>query len=126
MVKVEVCSCCGHPLPASGARASLTPMQRRMFDVVLRSGTAGITAPEIMNRLYEDDPDGGAENQNIVPVMAKNIRQRIEKFGITLLGTRGHGSLFYVVPIFRKAEFERRSQNTINRHKRQARAAQYV
>lgn len=118
MVKVAVCSCCGHPLPVSGARATLTPGQRRMFDVVMRSGTAGISAPEIMNQIYEDAADGGAESQNIIPVMATNIRKRIEKFGITVAATRGHGSLYYIVPMYRKAEFEVRSERTLRRLKR--------
>lgn len=82
-------------------------MQKRFFDIVMRSGTAGISAPEIMNRLYEDDPNGGAETQNIVPVTAQNIRKRIEPFGITLVGTRDNGSAYYVVPMYRKSEFTR-------------------
>lgn len=118
MVKITVCSCCGHPLPASGARVALTAMQQRMFDIVMRSGTAGISGPEIMNRMYEDDPTGGAESRNIVPVMAQKIRERIESFGITLIGTRGIGSAYYIVPMYRKEEFAKgQSKSSRWRHK---------
>jgi hypothetical protein len=111
-VKITVCSCCGHPTLDAGARGALTPMQKRFFDIVLRAGTAGITGPEIMNLLYEDDPEGGAECRNVVPVTAQNIRKRIEPFGITLVGTRGIGSAYYVVPMYRKAEFVRGTSAT--------------
>lgn len=123
-MKIVVCSCCGHPTPDAGARGALTPMQKRFFDIVLRAGTAGITGPEIMNRLYEDDPEGGAECRNVIPVTAKNIRERIESFGITLVGTRGNGSAYYIVPMYRKTEFVRgistsaRWRNSGNRKKK--------
>ena len=127
MVKLSVCACCGHPLPESGPRNTLSPTQRRMYDIVLRSGTAGISASEIMNRLYEDRANGGPENQNIIPVMAIKIRERIEKFGITMAATRGHGSSYFIVPLYRKAEFEVRDPSTLRKQARKlARANEHV
>jgi hypothetical protein len=104
VVKLSVCSCCGHPLPESGPREALTGMQKRMFDIVLRSGTAGISGPELMNRLYEGNPNGGPDSLNIVAVMAHAMRKQIEEFGISIVSTRGPGGTYRIVPMYKKQE----------------------
>jgi hypothetical protein len=106
-MKITICSHCGHPLPDSGVRGVLTVQQRRLFDIVMRAGQAGITTPEIMSLLYGDDPDGGPDSLHIVSVLALQIRKRIEPFGITIVGRSGNGSGYYILPFYRKAAFMR-------------------
>lgn len=117
MKKVKVCECCGHPLPDNSMESSLTPSQKRLFGIVRRAGTGGIAVADIMDVLYAQRSDGGPDSRNIVCVMAKQMRARLEVSGVTIVATRGPGSRYFIVPIERKAEFDVRSRWTKRRQK---------
>ena len=93
---VGVCECCGHPLPPEGIDAELTPTQRKLYRAVKRAGKAGITNPELMDKLYADDPNGGPENTNIISVMMKRVRAVLASYGLTVRSTGGPGSRYYL------------------------------
>ena len=90
----RVCECCGHPIPDAGVRAKLTPMQRRILDAVERAGQAGARRDQIMSWVYEDDPGGGPENQNILNVQRNNMAAALYRFGLQIVSTRGPGAIW--------------------------------
>ncbi len=100
--KIRVCEACGHPVPPDGVRAVLGKRQRRFFDLVTAAGQAGITAINLRDRLYADDFEGGPESDSIIQVMAAHIRKKLQPFGLTVKGTRGHGSVYRLLPLERK------------------------
>lgn len=85
----KVCECCGHPLPDKAVFEVLTPMQRRIFQAVAAAGTHGITSRVLIDRLYQDDPNGGPSSINIIAVVASHMRPRLKPFGITLKANPG-------------------------------------
>ena len=93
---ISVCKCCGHPIPPSSVEAALTPMERQLYTYVKRAGTVGITNRDLMDLLYANDPSGGPESSNIISVVTKNIRKKINPLGLTIKSTGGPGSRYYL------------------------------
>lgn len=58
-MKVPVCKCCGFPIVADEVGVVLTPLQRRIFNVVKRAGNAGIPSRDIIDIIYQNDINGG-------------------------------------------------------------------
>jgi hypothetical protein len=87
--KVVVCEACGHPKPDNEIVALLTGKQRRLFEIIVRSGTLGIGVHDIMPELYANDPTGGPTNSQIISVMAHHINKKIAPFGLKLSCRRG-------------------------------------
>jgi hypothetical protein len=54
-VTTNICSHCGQPIPPKGLR--LPPIKQRIYDAVKRR--PGITAQELRDWVWADDPDGG-------------------------------------------------------------------
>lgn len=97
---VEVCKCCGHPLPPDDLEQRLTPMQGRLYQILRRAGTRGVEGRMLMELLYQDDPSGGPESTNIINVMSKNINKRLEAFGLAVQATaRGPGGRHRLVKL---------------------------
>ena len=117
MVAIRVCECCGHPLPSDSVRAFLSRHQKRFFDIVEKAGTNGIEIDQLYDQLYQDARNGGPFRQ-IIPVTARQIRQKIEPFGITILGSRGPGSRYYLVTMSEKPRLEIREASTLRRWRR--------
>jgi len=85
----HVCAECGHPIPSDEVAAVLSPRQRRVYEIVRLAGTAGISAKEIRNKLYENDPNGGAKNTNIISVFAHYANVRLRPFGLEITARLG-------------------------------------
>lgn len=94
MVTVPVCKCCGHPLPPDEIGKALTPLQYRIFNVIKRAGPAGIAARDIMDIVYADDPTGGPEYLNIIPVVVHQMRGRLAKLDLAIRCRRGPGATY--------------------------------
>ena len=56
---MTMCECCGHPVPDNVARFRLTKTERRLYDMVVRSGRAGVSVDAVVDALYGDRVDGG-------------------------------------------------------------------
>lgn len=123
---IKICACCGHPLPDESVEADLSPAQARMFKIIKRAGSGGIAVKDIMDILYANDPSGGPDSRNIICVMAKNMRKRLELAGLTIAATRGPGSKYFLIPLSRKAEFSVRDPSTYRRWRRQGRTISHV
>ena len=90
------CEACGHPTMPDGARAKLTRIQRRMFDIIHRSGAAGISSPDLMALIYQERADGGPDSPNILAVQTAYMRVKLKPFGITISSTRGPGAVWKI------------------------------
>lgn len=108
--------------------AFLTPLQSRLFTLVQRAGADGIESATLADRLYADRPDGGPVTvRNIVCVTAKRIRNRLAgKFNVTVAATRGQGSRYYLIPVARLPEFEKRHERTYRRWKQKGKTLNVV
>ena len=74
------CPCCGQAVavdPVTATRAALTPMQRAIFDIVMRR--PGLSRERLADVVYADDPQGGpdfAGSVISVHIMQANKRSR--------------------------------------------------
>jgi hypothetical protein len=103
-VKVPVCKCCGHPIVSDEIGIVLTPLQRRIFNIVKQSGSAGITGGEVMDIVYANTCDGGPESTNIIAVVAGHANKRLAQFNLKIQGRRGRGGVFTLQKISRNRE----------------------
>lgn len=91
-MKVKVCECCGHPLPDTSVEAALSPFQRRIFQIVQRSGTAGIGTASIADMLYAQRADGGPEHAKcVIATTVKKINAKLRIHGFIIRGRTGPG-----------------------------------
>lgn len=91
MVKVPLCPSCGHPIVSDEIGVVLTPLQRRIFNLVKRAGVAGVSCQEVMAIVYANVRGGGPVSANIVSVVCNQMNKRLEQFSIAIKGIRGRG-----------------------------------
>lgn len=91
---VRTCECCGHPMPDDSVQESLTRMQRKLYNALVRAGTRGIPSADIMDAVYGDDPSGGPESYNVVHVMRCQIKDRLAQHGLAIKSRRGPGAIW--------------------------------
>jgi hypothetical protein len=103
-MKVPVCKCCGHPILSDEIGVVLTPLQRRIFNVVKRAGTAGISGGDIMDEVYANVRGGGPDSTNIIAVVANHANKRLSQFNIKIQGKRGVGGRFTLEKIRKVAQ----------------------
>ena len=95
----RICDCCGHPLPDDGPESALTPMQRRLFRILKIAGQRGVSGPELVDLLYQEDANGGPDSLSIVSVMRSNMLPRLAPFGLTIKTRIGRYGCFYLAPL---------------------------
>lgn len=95
-MKVPVCKSCGHPIVADEIGVVLTPLQRNIFNIVRRAGSAGIAGKDIMEVVYANVRDGGPDSTNIIAVVANQANRRLAQFNLKIQGKRGPGGLFTI------------------------------
>lgn len=94
--RLKVCPTCGRAFPpvieVGGKR------RQALFDYVANH-PEGVTVWQIIETVWADDPNGGPEQTNIVPVMAKQINRKLKKLGLScrIKATGGPGSLYRLV-----------------------------
>ena len=95
-MKVPLCKCCGHPIIADEIGVVLTPLQRRIFNIVKGAGSAGIRGKDVMEIVYANARDGGPLSTNIIAVVANHANRRLAQFSIKIQGRRGPGGIFTI------------------------------
>lgn len=96
---MKVCECCGHPVEAAGLERFLTRMQRKLYKVVAASGGPGIDRDSLVERMYADDPDGGAVSLTIIPTMLFKMRPVLNRHGVDISVKRGPGAVYRLVKL---------------------------
>jgi hypothetical protein len=95
--KINVCPCCGHPVPPTDVLGILTPFRQRIFVLVQQAGTAGINATDLAEVLYANARNGGPVNAGqVVSITKKLINQQIAKFGIKIESKLGRGGRYWL------------------------------
>ena len=90
MMRAEICSHCGQPIPPTGLH--LPPIKQRIYDAVQRC--PDISAEELRCVVWADDPNGGPEFENVVSVHIKHMRPTLEREGVTISCARGPGATY--------------------------------
>jgi hypothetical protein len=95
-MKVPLCKCCGHPIVSDKIDVVLTPLQRRIFNIVKNAGAAGIAGKDIMDIVYANVRDGGPSSANMISVVANHANRRLAQFNLKIQGKRGQGGVFTI------------------------------
>ena len=93
-MKVTLCKCCGHPMVSDPVEIVLTPLQRRIFEIVKRAGAAGISGKDIMEQVYANVRGGGPDSTNIIAVVVNHANKRLAQFSLKITARRGPHSRF--------------------------------
>jgi hypothetical protein len=95
---MTVCACptCGHPMrleiPASDISSLLPKYQRRLYEVLLSAGSAGLDSASIYARIYADDPNGGPQSFSAIGANARQLNVKLARIGLGVQGPRdNHG-----------------------------------
>lgn len=70
--------------------------RRNAFIDALLNHPNGLTVRECMSFIYADDVNGGPDNDNIIPVMAKQINRLIVAQGWKITAVGGPGSVYRI------------------------------
>jgi hypothetical protein len=92
----EVCPHCKRPW-VRGLKV-IGPKRQAMLDYIA-SHPDGVTVPQIMDAIYADDPNGGAECRQVIPTMAFAINKQLKPIGYRVASTRGPGAIYTLVQI---------------------------
>lgn len=85
------CPCCGalahgRPDPVALVESiNLSPMQRRIADVLARRFGRHVAPDDLVGAVYAHDPSGGPDDaRNTVAVQTSHLRRRIASHGLTI------------------------------------------
>ncbi len=82
MPAIELCPCCGHPkAPEIPESVRFTAMEQKVYLTLRGAGTAGLTQRRLMDKIYADRIDGGAE-YNTIGVYIYKLRKKLKSAGI--------------------------------------------
>ena len=97
---VNVCQCCGHPLPDNDVLLELTLMQRRIYLELQRAGKRGLTRSELVDRLYVGDANGGPLTaKNGLSVQRGRMEGILRTHQLKITSTRGADALWRLTVI---------------------------
>lgn len=87
----QCCTMCGHPIHPSkwDLLWMLSPIERRIFDLVQKHGRFGISRDAILSLAWAEDPNGGPTHLATVSVHVANINKKIEEIGLKLKSSLG-------------------------------------
>lgn len=100
----QKCPCCGSAMsvvevdPLAIANIlRFSRMQRKIFNLLVRDIGIALPTERVLDRMYDDDPDGGPiEANRSLLVITCRMRKKLKPFGLTIRsygGGRGGGSL---------------------------------
>jgi len=80
-----LCPCCGQPIVPAGL--ALPPTKQRILDTVRRR--PGVTAEELREIVWADDPAGGPEDRKVLYVHVHQLNRLIAPLGVAVRGGTG-------------------------------------
>ena len=81
---MSVCPHCGQPLPETRFGVRLTPLKVRIFDLIRRAGSEGITYAEINAIVFD-----GRASRHTVKAHVQQIRDLLAGTDVTIHGEQG-------------------------------------
>lgn len=88
-MRAQSCSYCGQPLPVHRMNVRMSPLEGRIFDLVMRGGEDGITLRDLIDIVWPDDPTPAAIRSLRVHVF--NLNEKLALRGYRLIG---YGSVY--------------------------------
>jgi len=85
MMRAEICSHCGQPIPPTGLH--LPPIKQRIYDAVQRC--PDISAEELRCVVWADDPNGGPEDRKVLHVNIAQMNFQLRPHGIMVRSQGG-------------------------------------
>ena len=100
MADFHSCEHCGHPVTNDDLPGVALPsIKGRIFRAVSRAGRHGISTSALMDRVYEDDPDGGPLGTKVIHVHIANLNKVwLRPRGLQIRGSGGIGSTYTLQP----------------------------
>ena len=87
-VNITCCPGCGRPMPRDDI--ALPPVKRRIYDIVSRH--PGISADQLCELVWADDPGGGPESgRKVIHVHVNQLNHRLAPFGVVVRGSLAAG-----------------------------------
>jgi hypothetical protein len=90
--RFESCPHCGAAIVPE--RLPLTPVQRRIVDVVRRRGA--ISAEDLRCAVWADDEDNGPLNDKTLRVHIHLLNQRLAGYGLCVRANKGAGATYRI------------------------------
>jgi hypothetical protein len=106
--QVTICPCCGAQMsntPPAGllVDSRLTPRARSVVEIMLEYHPRPVTKKRLIERLYEDDADGGPENtERNVRYYIRQLRKKLSPHGWTIslnAGGVGYTASYRLIPL---------------------------
>ena len=89
-IGAQRCSHCGQVVVPEGL--PLTPVQRRIVDVVRRRGE--VSAEDLRCAMWAHDADGGPENLKTLHVHIYLLNKKLRRYGLAVHANKGAGALY--------------------------------
>ena len=93
---MKVCPHCKRPFPPE---LRVGGKRRQAMVDYLAKHPEGATVWQIMEAVYADDPNGGPENGQIIPVMKLHANKYLNRQGWHIKSSGGHGALYTLVKL---------------------------
>jgi len=90
-----VCPACGHPILPTDPLAFLTLTERAIFDVIYRSGQAGIVRRAVLARVWANTPKGGV-TESTVTVHIRNMNKKLPWIKMEISSERSNEARYRV------------------------------
>ena len=97
---MKCCPACGQtlPLPLNISDLGLRGQQIKLFLRVHRAGQHGISAGDLVNYMYDDDPNGGpVDPKNVLSARISILNRRLKSIGKMIRAGTGSGGTNYVL-----------------------------
>lgn len=94
------CEKCGHPMPTDVLPGvpKMGPIKKRIFQAVSKATPYGIPLPDLFDKIYRDDPDGGPlDTHGIAVHIAQMNRKWLRPRGLEIRSALGRGNSSYTL-----------------------------
>ena len=98
------CPCCGHQLDqpvalTNGDMVHLSANEQALFNLVKSTGSTGIEARAILERIWHTNKNGEPYCHQMVPTVTVKTNKKIAAWGMKIVATGGPGSVYRLVQL---------------------------
>lgn len=97
-ISPQTCDKCGQIIPPKPTLFANQPTRQRVYEIIARR-TDGISCKELMDIVYDWDPNGGPENSKVIAVHIWLINKTLRALGLRIGSTRGRGAVYRLVKL---------------------------
>jgi hypothetical protein len=89
--RAHTCPCCGQVILDALELIHMSPMERRIYDMVRRRMPYGINAADMFAAIYANDPNGGPLDQSVLHVNVHHLNARLKPHGLVVRSSHKKG-----------------------------------